>query len=355
MDGSFDGLGLHLGTLARVSNAQSRSISAENPTGGKGQGGLASEGTCAEAARELGRGWKVSPSIPLEPESTVVLADIDGPGAIQHFWITPFPPLALLRRLILRIYWDDEPQPSVEVPLGDLFCNGWCHHCDVNSLPVVVNPSRSFNSYWEMPFRRHARITLENTSPRRIDEVYYQIDYTLTDVPQDRAYFHAQWRRSNPLQRLQVHTLLDGVRGRGHYVGTYIAWGSNSNGWWGEGEVKFFLDGDTDGATICGTGTEDYFGGAWCFAGPDGEYQTYSTPFSGFHQVIQPHGTFQSQTRFGMYRWHVMDPIRFKEDLRVTVQALGYMSTVGEPARFIPLQDDVASTAFWYQIDPHAP
>src|SRR2546426_4727074 len=165
------------------------------------------------------------------------------------------------------------------------------------------------------------------------------------------AYFHAQWRRSNPLGYMHVHTLLDNVRGQGHYVGTYLAWQAKSNGWWGEGEMKFYLDGDRDFPTICGTGTEDYFGGAWNFEHPKGEYQMYSTLFLGLPQVIRPDGLYQSQQRFGMYRWHIMDPIRFEEDLRVTIQALGWRSG----GRYLPLQDDIASTAFWYQSEPHTP
>ncbi len=123
----------------------------------------------------------------------------------------------------------------------------------------------------------------------------------------------------------QVHTLLDGVKGPGHYVGTYIAWGVHNTGWWGEGEVKFYLDGDADWPTICGTGTEDYFGGAWDFQQPKGEYGVFSAPFSGLPQVIKPDGLYRSQQRFGMYRWHIMDPVRFQHDLRVTIQALGHL------------------------------
>ena len=182
-----------------------------------------------------------------------------------------------------------------------------------------------------MPFRKHARITVENLSPDEVRGFYYQINYTLTDVPEDRAYLHAQWRRSNPLPYRQVHTLLDGVRGQGQYVGTYLAWGVNNNGWWGEGEIKFYLDGDGDWPTICGTGTEDYFGGAWNFEHPKGEYGVFSTPFSGLPQVIKPDGLYQAQQRFGLYRWHVMDPIRFQQDLRVTIQALGWRSQLQRP------------------------
>jgi hypothetical protein len=353
MNKPFNGLGMSLGNLSRLSDAETRSISAENFTGAKGQGGRATEGTGADAARELGQGWKVSPCITLPGESTVVLADIEGPGAIQHIWITVKP--EHWRWLVLRMYWDDEQTPSVEVPLGDLFCSGWCVRCNVNSLPVAVNPAGGFNSYWEMPFSSRARLTLENLSPVDVTGFFYQIDYALTEVEADRGYFHAQFRRSNPLPYAQVHTLLDGVRGQGHYVGTYIAWGVNNNGWWGEGEIKFYLDGDGEWPTICGTGTEDYFGGAWCFEQPSGQYGVYSTPYLGLPQVIVPDGLYQSQQRFGMYRWHIPDPIRFQEDLRVTIQALGWRTGVDGKRLYLPLQDDIASTALWYQAEPHGP
>jgi hypothetical protein len=353
MNSTFNGLGMHLGNLPRLSRAITRSVSAENFTGAKGEGGKATEGTGAIAARELGQGWKVSPCITLAGSSTAVLADIEGPGAIQHIWITVKP--QVWRQIVLRVYWDEEETPSVEVPLGDFFCNGWCVRSNVNSLPISVNPAGGFNSYWEMPFRKRARITIQNLTPDDIGGLYYQVDYTLTDIPEDVAYLHAQWRRNNPLPYMDVHTILDSVRGQGHYVGTYMAWGVNNNGWWGEGEIKFYLDGDTDWPTICGTGTEDYFGGAWCFTQPDNQYATYSTPFLGFHQLVQPDGFWSSQQRFGMYRWHVMDPIRFQQDLRVTIQALGWRAALEGKRRYLPLQDDIASTGFWYQTEPHAP
>ena len=350
---SFNGLGLHLGNLARLSNAQTRSISAENFTGEKGKGGMATEGTGAVAARELGQGWKVSPSIHIQGHETATLADIAGPGAIQHIWLTVHP--EHWRRLVLRMYWDNEETPSVETPIGDFFCNGWGERCNITSLPVAVNPAGGFNCYWEMPFRQHARITVENLSPDPVRGFYYQITYALADVPADRAYLHAQWRRSNPLPYQEVHTLLDGVQGQGHYVGTYLAWQVNNTGWWGEGEIKFYMDGDADWPTIAGTGTEDYFGGAWNFEHPKGEYGVFSSPYSGLPQVIKPDGLYRSQQRFGMYRWHVMDPIRFQEDLRVTIQALGWRSQLEGKSRYLPLQDDIASTVFWYQTEPHAP
>jgi len=345
---SFDGLNMGLGNIFRLSDAKTRSISAENFTGEKGKGGMATEGTGANAARDLGQGWKVSPSVEIQAGSVFTLADIAGPGAIQHIWLTCFP--NTWRHLILRMYWDGEEQPSVEVPIGDFFCNGWCERSNVSSLPIAVNPAGGMNSYWVMPFRKHAKLTVENRMPENV-VLYYQIDYTLTAVPDDAAYFHAQWRRSNPVKYKDVHTILDGVKGKGHYVGTYLAWQVNNNGWWGEGEIKFYLDGDREFPTICGTGTEDYFGGAWNFEHPRGEYGMYSTPFLGLHQIIKPDGLYRSQQRFGMYRWHIMDPIRFDEDLRVTIQALGWRSG----GRYLPLQDDIASVAYWYQAEPHAP
>lgn len=341
----------HLGNIARLSNAQTRSISAENFNGEKGKGGMATTGTALPGpASELGQGWKVSPCINIDPFGTATLAEIEGPGAIQHIWITVTP--KMWRWLVLRIYWDGEETPSVETPLGDFFCNGWCERSNVNSLPIVVNPAGGFNNYWPMPFRKSARITIESLSKDAVHGFFYQITYTLTpEIPDDAAYFHAQWRRSNPLPYKSVHTLLDGVRGQGHYVGTYLAWGVNNNNWWGEGEIKFYMDGDQDWPTICGTGTEDYFGGAWNWEHPRGEYGSYSTPFLGLPQVIKPDGLYRAQQRFGMYRWHIMDPIRFQEDLRVTIQALGWRSE----GRYLPLQDDISSTAYWYQREPHAP
>ncbi len=339
---AFNGLGMGLGNLSRLSNASTRSISAENPTGEKGGGGRATDGTGAAAAADLGTGWKVSPSIVLRAGETTTLAEISGPGAIQHIWVTTH--REHWRGLLLRMHWDGDPQPAVEVPLGDFFCNGWGEYGHVSSLPVAVNPHGGFNSYWEMPFRGSARITLENVS-RKDAVVYYQVDYTTTEIPDDAACFHAAWTRSNPLPYAEVHTLLDNIRGSGHYVGTYIAWGVNNSGWWGEGEIKFYLDGDGEYPTICGTGTEDYFGGAWNFDVPGQGYSAYSTPFLGLHQVLRPDGLYRSQQRFGMYRWHIMDPIRFQSDLRVTIQALGWRSG----GRYLPLQDDIASTSFWYQ------
>ncbi|MBM3216735.1 DUF2961 domain-containing protein [Candidatus Poribacteria bacterium] len=344
----FNGLGMHPGNLWRLSNARTRSISAENPGGAKGRGGMATEGTGASCARDLGVGWKVSPSVVIRAGETYTIADIAGPGAIQSMWlsgdVSRKGPVA--RYYILRIYWDDQEAPSVETPIADFFASGWGRFAQINSQMVAVNPNRAYNCFWEMPFRKRCRITLENRHTEPLTH-YYQVNYTLTDVPDDAAYFHAQFRRTNPLPYKQPYTILEGVAGQGQYVGTALAWGVNNTGWWGEGEIKFFLDGDGEFPTICGTGTEDYFGGAYNWD-VDGQYTAYSTPYMGMCPVIRPDGTYQSQQRFSMYRWHVVDPVRFEGDIRVTIQALGWRSG----GRYLPLQDDIASVAYWYQTLP---
>jgi hypothetical protein len=342
------GLGMGMGSLSRLSHAKTRSISAENMAGEKGKGGMATKGAGAEAARELGQTWKISPAVDIQPKQIFTVAEIQGPGAIQHIWVTPS---GDWRFSILRMYWDGESQPSVEVPVGDFFANGWGKYAPVASLAVCVNPGSGFNSYWEMPFRKSARITMENLDEKAMT-LFYQVDYTLTEVPLDAAYFHAQFRRSNPLPYKTDHVILEGVKGWGQYVGTYLAWGSRSRGWWGEGEIKFFLDGDSKFPTINGTGTEDYFCGSYGFENPTThQYQEFTSPYSGMPQVIRPDGLDESQQRFGLYRWHIMDPVRFEQDLKVTMQALGWRSG----GRYLPLQDDISSVGFWYQTEPHAP
>ncbi len=338
-----------MGSLCRIREAETRSISPENFTGEKGQGGMATleNGSAAHAARELGQGWKVNPYVHIEPGTTFTLAQIDGSGVINHIWMTP---AGEYRLMILRFYWDGETEPSVEVPVGDFFASGWGMGKEprISSLAVCVNPRSGFNSYWQMPFRKGCRVTMENLGNKRAT-VYYQIDYSLETVPDDAAYFHAQFRRVNPLPEKAVHTIVDGIRGRGHYVGAYLAHGANSKGWWGEGEIKFYIDGDESFPTICGTGEEDYFCGSYGYneQEKDGKYsyENFSSPYTGFHHI--PHDG--AQRRIGQYRWHITDPIRFKKDLRVTIQSLGWQSE----GRYLPLQDDLASVAYWYQEEPH--
>ncbi|HWR54020.1 MAG TPA: glycoside hydrolase family 172 protein [Bryobacteraceae bacterium] len=347
-DGQFDAVSGSLSTLYRTSNAKSLSISPENLTGEKGKGGMAVQGTASDAARDLGQGWKVNPFVIIEPGKTFTLAQIDGQGAIQHIWMTP---TGNWRYSILRMYWDGEKEPSVEAPVGDFFAMGWGKYAPIQSLAVCVNPGSAFNSYWPMPFRKSALITMENLDDKPM-RLYYQIDYTLTQVPKDAAYFHAQFRRVNPLPYKETYTIIDNLKGKGHYVGTYMAWGVNNSGWWGEGEIKFFMDGDRQFPTIAGTGTEDYFCGSYNFENKEKrQYEEFTTPYTGLAQVIKPDGLYQSQQRFGLYRWHIADPVRFESDLRVTIQALGWRGG----GKYLPLKDDIASVAYWYQVEPHGP
>lgn len=358
----FNGLDMSLGTLYKLSDAKTRSISPENFTGEKGKAGMAkpedrdkpNTANAYNAARDLGQGWKVNPFVRIKPGETFTMAVIEGPGAIQHIWMTP---AGNWRYSIFRIYWDDETEPSVECPVGDFFGMGWGQYSPLASAAICVNPGSAFNSYWPMPFRKKCRITMENTGDQDQMTLYYQIDYTLTQVPDDAAYFHAQFRRQNP-NLTSDYTIVDGVKGKGHYVGVYLAVGVRNNGWWGEGEIKFFLDGDTKFPTICGTGTEDYFCGSYDFDTrrkdiPDSDetaYTEFCTPYSGLHQVIKGDGHYNVMQRFGMYRWHIMDPVRFEKDLKVTIQDLGWR----QGGRYLPQKSDMASVCYWYQAEPHA-
>jgi hypothetical protein len=349
---SVNGLDMNMGNLYRLSNATTRSISPENFTGEKGKAGMAkledkdidNKANASNAARDLGEGWKVNPYVHIKPGETFTMAEINGMGAIQHIWMTP---TGNWRFSILRIYWDDETEPSVECPVGDFFGMGWNEYAPLNSMAVCVNPGSAFNCYWVMPFRKKCRITMENINDKDPMTLYYQVDYTLTQVPDDAAYFHAQFRRQNPDQT-SVYTIADGIKGKGQFVGVYLAWGVNNNGWWGEGEIKFYIDGDGKYPTICGTGTEDYFCGSYNFD-RGGQYKEFCTLYSGLHQVIRPDGTYKSQQRFGLYRWHIMDPVRFEKDLKITIQDLGWR----QGGRYLPQQSDIASVCFWYQTDPH--
>ena len=351
----FNGLDNNMSNLYRLSDAKSRSLSPENFKGEKGKGGVATTGTGSGPSRALGQTWKVSPSVVIKKKTTFTVADIDGSGAIQHIWMTP---TGTWRYSIIRMYWDGEKEPSVEVPVGDFFCMGWNQYSPLQSLAVAVNPGSAFNCYWTMPFRKHCRITMENIDDEDMT-LYYQVDYTVAPVPDDAAYFHAQFRRVNPLPYKTDYVIVDSLQGKGQYVGTYLAYGAHNNGWWGEGEIKFFMDGDTKFPTICGTGTEDYFCGSYDFdtnkknsAGVEvREYTEFCSPYTGLPQVIRGDGHYNSQQRFGLYRWHITDPIRFDKNLKVTLQDLGWH----HDGRYMPLQDDIATVAYWYQTEPHAP
>lgn len=354
----FDAFWNGLGTLPLVTGGRSRAVNAENPRGEKGKGGM--------AAGALGPSRKGSPCLgEIKPGETALLGEIDGPGVIQHIWITVTDKTSeadcfVLRDLVLRMYWDGEETPSVECPLGDFFCCGFGRGCLVNSMPIAVNPARGFNCYFPMPFRKKARLTVENQHRNSVPAFFYQIDYCLYDeLPETAGYFHAQWRRQAVTELGKDYAVLDGVRGRGQYIGTYLALSTLERYWWGEGEMKFYLDGDGDYPTICGTGTEDYFGGAWSFADQEEGRtveQTYCTPFLGYpfysrHDTV--HNDYHNDDcppMRGFYRWHIPDPIHFETDLRVTLQQIGVCHR-----GLFERRDDVSSVAYWYQLDPHAP
>ena len=340
--------------VTTLKHERTRAITAENPSGAKGGGG--------KAAGPLGPGRKGKAWIDLPKGETATLANItDGPGEIRHIWMTVTDRTEkgffVLRDLVLRMYWDGEESPSVEAPLGDFFCNGFAEKVRVDSLAIAVMPHGGMNSYLPMPFSRSARVTLENQHPVDVRHFFFQIDYALfDDLPADSLRFHAQWRREATTTLGRDYVLLDGVRGAGHYIGTYMAWSLLERNWYGEGEVKFYIDGDVDHPTICGTGTEDYFGGAWGFVEREGEQeQEYNSAFLGHPYRSLPtlnvgNGFIDAPIpRHGFYRWHLLDPICFAKDLRATVQQIG-LSKSGLYER----QDDISSVAYWYQTEPHA-
>jgi len=339
----------NLSSLPFLDGARTRSISAENPAGAKGRGGMAVPDPAdpdlphSGAAVDLGQGWKVRPFLKPLAGETVTLMDVDGPGIIQHIWMATTTNWAGNgRACVLRVYWDDEETPSIEVPMTDFFAVGHDLFAPVNSLAVVVNPASALNCYWPMPFRAHCRITFTNEGPTDLPLLAYQITYAETAVADTAGYLHAQWRRAVTDRDRPDYTIVDGVRGQGRYAGTFLAWTQLSDGWFGEGEIKFYLDGDTDFPTICGTGTEDYFCGSYGFP------EVYTTAYVG--NTLRHPGA-GGPPKWSLYRWHIADPICFQEDLRVTIQALGWWPN----ARYQPLADDIASVAYWYQREPHAP
>ena len=343
-----------LGTLAFLDDGVSRSISAENHTGERGKGAMkTTDGAAWEAAKHLGQGWKVSPYFVIPQGVEFTLADIAGPGMIESIWIAG----NISRDYILRFYWDDCDVPAVECPLTDFFVYGWQKDnmgkptagpfYQLTSLAVCVNPNKAFNCFWPMPFQTRGKVTIENRSER--DYIcYYQINYCLREIPKNAGYFHAQFRQKKILDYKEEYVIIDGIKGKGRYVGTALHVGLNSSGnWWGEGEVKIYLDGDKDFPTICGTGTEDYFCGSYDWE-VDGKYTTYNTPYAGMFKVIQSDGLYNHQQRFAMYRWHITDPIRFSEDIKITIQDLGWEKA----GKYLARRDDFASVAYWYKDTP---
>ncbi len=337
-----------LGDLPFLGAEETRMVSPENPTGEKGKGAMAVPNPAdpdlsfSDRAQDLGQGWKVRPFIKVKAHQTVTIMDVEGPGVIQHIWMATggtWPGNG--RASVLRFYWDNETTPSVEAPMTDFFAVGHDRFAPVNSLAVVVNPKSALNCYWPMPFRKHAKVTFTNDLNRDIGLMTYQITYALKSVPANAGYFHAQWRRATTNRSAPDYTILDGVKGQGRYAGTFLAWTQLSDGWFGEGEVKFYIDSDGKFPTLAGTGTEDYFGGSYGFPEP------YSTAYVG--TPLKPNNA-DGPPKWSLYRWHLMDPIAFQKDLRVTIQALGWWPN----NKYQPLADDIASVAYWYQAEPHA-
>ena len=288
----------------------------------------------------------------IAPHSSATLADIAGAGCITHIWTTiacrdPFH----LRKIVLRMRWDGEAEPSVEVPVGDFFGLGHAQVTYFSSLPLQMF-NRGFNCWFPMPFASHAEITVENQTD---DEViyYYYVDYEAYDrLDGDYGRFHAQWRRENPtlvrppdalnerehplnLTGQDNYVVLE-AQGRGHYVGCHLDVDLKEPGWWGEGDDMFFIDGESWPPSLHGTGTEDYFCGAWNYNRLE---QTFSTPYFGYHFKTNADYT----GKHSQYRYHVEDPIRFSKSLRFSIEH-GHANNV---------EGDWSSTAYWYQTEPH--
>lgn len=284
---------------------------------------------------------------PIEPGATLVLAELEGPGIIQHIWNTiASTERGYSRLLVLRMYWDGEQNPSVECPIGDFFGVG--HGMDVpyDSLPVrVSSDGRGRNCYWPMPFKKSAKITVTNEGKKRTDAFYYYIDWMkVPRLSRNAAYFHAMYRQEFPATMGQRYLIAD-IKGRGHYAGTVLNCRQTTASWFGEGDDFFYIDGETE-PSLRGTGTEDYFCDGWGFRVQNGAF--YGAPlFEGF----------QRGNRTSVYRWHLTDPVNFEESLRVEIEHVGpvldqngkQLSGYGERP------DDFSSVAFWYQKEPHAP
>ncbi|MBM3294987.1 MAG: DUF2961 domain-containing protein [Candidatus Aminicenantes bacterium] len=284
------------------------------------------------------------------PGGTHVLMDEAGPGVITHIWITflgPEPHAWAPRgsaghgEIVLRMFWDGRERPAVESPLGDFFANGFGERREVISLPVVVEDADSYNCFWRMPFRQSARVEVENQSDKPLSLLYFNIDWIkLDDLPRDTPYFHAQYRQEHPVEKGRDYLALE-TSGKGHYVGTFLAVRMRSPAWFGEGDEKIYIDGETK-PSIWGTGTEDYFLSAWGLKTAGTPY--FGVPFFDFRGI---------GGRTSSYRWHVADPMPFEKSIKVTFEHMGWISPDENPeyksTSWNEREDDFASVAFWYQ------
>jgi D-arabinan exo alpha-(1,3)/(1,5)-arabinofuranosidase (non-reducing end) len=283
---------------------------------------------------------------PVEPGQTATVLDVTGAGVVTHIWFTIASPDPMhLKNLVLRAWWDGESSPSIEAPIGDFFGLGLGEYFVYQSALLAVAPIKALNAYFQMPFSSSARITVTNEGKVRTNSLYYAIDYvTLPGIPADLGRFHAQYRQAAPCKAvISDGKNLDGkdnyvfleATGRGHFIGVTHGIEQNENGWFGEGDDMIFIDGDAM-PTINGTGTEDYYNGAWDFGGQ---------PFANMHQgapyIVDPE---RIGGRYCLYRWHIESPITFEKSIRVTIEH----GTANDRA------DDFYSTAYWYQTEPHA-
>lgn len=280
---------------------------------------------------------------PISPGETLTIADIEGPGKIVHIWCTVNAQDRFYSRLlVVRMYWDGEENPSVEVPLGDFFAAGHGMDVPVDSFPVrVTSDGRARNCYWPMPFRKSARITITNEGPGHVNAFYYYVDWQKhKSLPEDTAYFHAMYHQEFPTTADGKNYLILDAVGRGHYVGTVQSVRLNEPGWYGEGDDFFFIDGEAE-PSIRGTGTEDYFCDAWGFRKLDGLF--YGLP------IFEGYGTGD---RLTAYRWHIPDPVTFTKSLWLEIEHKGSRDNV---SGFIERYDDFSTVAYWYQTEPHKP
>lgn len=323
--------------LYRIKNRQSFGFSAENPTGQKNGG---TKGKDCE---------KLRPCIQIAPGETVTLCDTDGPGMITHIWFTGY----VGHSFVMRIYWENEEFPSVEAPISAFFGCAYDenfkdrdgNYIVLNSAKILTAPGRGFNSYWEMPFAKHCRITMENRSKKE-ETLYYMISGWYGEIPQDAGYFHAAYRQEHPVTKGRAYTIIDGIEGRGCFAGVTLATGMNGNNTcWVEGEAKMYID-DDQYPSMNYTGTEDYFCGSYGF-GNDiilNRYQTFSGMYTGLFAIVGDNREFYNgQQRFLLYRFHEKDPVYFSKNFKMTIDNLGWTG---------PRYDDYTSVAYWYLEKP---
>lgn len=323
--------------LYRIKNRQSFGFSAENPTGQKNGG---TKGKDCE---------KLRPCIQIAPGETVTLCDTDGPGMITHIWFTGY----VGHSFVMRIYWENEEFPSVEAPISAFFGCAYDenfkdrdgNYIVLNSAKILTAPGRGFNSYWEMPFAKHCRITMENRGKKE-ETLYYMISGWYGEIPRDAGYFHAAYRQEHPVTKGRAYTIIDGIEGRGCFAGLTLATGMNGNNTcWVEGEAKMYID-DDQYPSMNYTGTEDYFCGSYGF-GNDiilNRYQTFSGMYTGLFAIMGDNREFYNgQQRFLLYRFHEKDPVYFSKNFKMTIDNLGWTG---------PRYDDYTSVAYWYLEKP---